>query len=332
MHPGAPRRRPFAPLFWTIPLAVGVACGGGGGGSTGPNPPASLAKTAGDGQTQEVTTVFAALQAKVADSNGGAVSGITVAWAVVSGPATLSQGSSTSNPSGVASIIVTAGASAGAVEIRATSASVPKDTLTYNLTVSPTSPPTALVKAAGDNQSQQVNNVFPTAVAAKVTDTAGVGLPGLQVDWAVTSGSATLGVNSSMTNAQGVATAGVTAGATPGPVVVRGTTDAVTTDTLRYSLTVTPQISTIHVGSAGGALTFTPANDVVSVGTQVNFVWDGNDHSVISDGPPSFSGHPDPANPPTTLSVIFSTAGTYNYHCGIHGGPGTGMHGSVTAQ
>ena len=25
-----------------------------------------------------------------------------------------------------------------------------------------------------------------------------------------------------------------------------------------------------------------------------------------------------------------STSGTFNYHCGFHGSPGSGMHGSIT--
>jgi plastocyanin len=29
---------------------------------------------------------------------------------------------------------------------------------------------------------------------------------------------------------------------------------------------------------------------------------------------------------------MFDQAGTYGYHCTIHGGVGTGMHGTVTVQ
>jgi plastocyanin len=65
----------------------------------------------------------------------------------------------------------------------------------------------------------------------------------------------------------------------------------------------------------------------------VTFTWStpSNGHSVIWD-----SG---PGTLPTNTSVMSSgsyspvlVAGTYQYHCSVHGGPGTGMHGTIVVQ
>ena len=93
-------------------------------------------------------------------------------------------------------------------------------------------------------------------------------------------------------------------------------------------------------GTTGGHTTslsvknnlFSPTPDTVSAGT-VTFTWStpSNGHSVIWD-----SG---PGTLPTNTSVMSSgtysptlVAGTYQYHCSVHGGPGTGMHGTIVVQ
>ncbi len=70
---------------------------------------------------------------------------------------------------------------------------------------------------------------------------------------------------------------------------------------------------------------FTPSTITVKAGSAVTWTWAGkNDHSVtFNDGTTS-----------TTQSTgvytrTFSTAGTYSYHCAVHG---TSMSASVTVQ
>jgi len=74
---------------------------------------------------------------------------------------------------------------------------------------------------------------------------------------------------------------------------------------------------------------FSPTPDTVSAG-QVTFRWatPSNGHTLTWDG--------GPGTLPTSTGVITSgthvvtlQAGTYQYHCAIHGGPGTGMHGTI---
>lgn len=77
---------------------------------------------------------------------------------------------------------------------------------------------------------------------------------------------------------------------------------------------------------------FSPTPDTVSAG-QVTFSWatPSNGHDLRWDsGPGSL-----PANMGVITSgtrVVTLQAGTYQYHCAVHGGPGTGMHGTVVVQ
>lgn len=79
-------------------------------------------------------------------------------------------------------------------------------------------------------------------------------------------------------------------------------------------------------------LTFDPDNLTVAVGTTVT--WTNKDvytHTVI------YSSGPDSAFSDTVVvgasfQHTFKTAGTYQYYCGIHGTPTTGMHATIVAQ
>ena len=77
---------------------------------------------------------------------------------------------------------------------------------------------------------------------------------------------------------------------------------------------------------------FSPTPDTVSAGS-VTFTWStpSNGHSIIWDSGPA----PLPANTAVRSSGTYSptlVAGTYQYHCSVHGGPGSGMHGTIVVQ
>jgi len=70
---------------------------------------------------------------------------------------------------------------------------------------------------------------------------------------------------------------------------------------------------------------FTPAKDTVAKGTQVTWTWRGAAlHSVTFDDGPSSE-----TMAAGSYARTFDTAGTYPYHCKVHG---TSMSGSVTVQ
>lgn len=77
---------------------------------------------------------------------------------------------------------------------------------------------------------------------------------------------------------------------------------------------------------------FSPTPDTVAAG-QVTFSWatPSNGHTIAWDSGPGTL----PASTGTITSgtkVFTLQAGTYQYHCAIHGGPGTGMHGTIVVQ
>jgi plastocyanin len=85
---------------------------------------------------------------------------------------------------------------------------------------------------------------------------------------------------------------------------------------------------------------FSPSSTTVPVGTTVTWTWnsctgDGyggqmcTDHSVVFDNGGRSNA---PLQSEGTFSSTFSTPGTYGYHCSVHGGVGTGMHGTITVQ
>jgi plastocyanin len=86
-------------------------------------------------------------------------------------------------------------------------------------------------------------------------------------------------------------------------------------------------------GGYGGVTTmsdpyyFSPAPDTVAVGAVVTFAFMDVAHTVTFDQlPGEVSNIPATSNADSTR--VFSTPGTYTYHCTIH----TYMHGTVVAQ
>jgi plastocyanin len=76
---------------------------------------------------------------------------------------------------------------------------------------------------------------------------------------------------------------------------------------------------------------YVPNSVVVAVGGTVTFQWIGTaGHSVTPGSGSTFSPTAGISYPPKELTVTFSTAGTYNYYCIIHGASdGYGGQGSM---
>jgi plastocyanin len=75
-----------------------------------------------------------------------------------------------------------------------------------------------------------------------------------------------------------------------------------------------------------------PAIDTVAAGTTVTWTWTntgGTAHSVESIGSPSFTSSAIQAGSGMMHSVMFTTAGTYQYQCAVHG---AAMSGRVVVQ
>lgn len=79
---------------------------------------------------------------------------------------------------------------------------------------------------------------------------------------------------------------------------------------------------------------FGPATLTVAPGTRVTWSWAANalNHNVVPDAAePLTSGAP--RNGPSTFDHTFNTAGTFRYHCVVHGAAGgVGMSGTIVVQ
>jgi plastocyanin len=78
---------------------------------------------------------------------------------------------------------------------------------------------------------------------------------------------------------------------------------------------------------ASDSLKFSPDALTVSVGQTVTWSNGGSiGHTVTFDSGPAFN---QPLNPGATVTRTFATAGTFTYHCSIHG---PSMHGTITVK
>jgi plastocyanin len=86
--------------------------------------------------------------------------------------------------------------------------------------------------------------------------------------------------------------------------------------------------ATVNVVAGGVATVFTPATVTINVGDTVTWTNGGGFHDVTADDG-TFGNSPGGS---WTLSHTFTTAGSFGYHCSIHGFPGGGMFGTVIVQ
>ena len=202
-------------------------------------PPASITATAGTPQTATVNTAFATqLAATVQDTYGNNVSGATVTFnAPASGASGAFAGgvnTAKTDGHGIATApVFTANTTAGAYTVTATvgaHTTSPGFALTNQA-----GPPAAIAATAGTPQTAKINTAFATNLGATVTDSFGNAVPAVTVTFNAPasgpSGTFAGGVNTAVTDSQGVATAPVfTANARAGGYTVTATAGTVTTN------------------------------------------------------------------------------------------------------
>ncbi len=180
--------------------------------------PPSLSIVSGDAQSGLIgSTATAPLVVKLVDGAGVPVSGQTIAWTVVSGSASLTSSSSSTDAAGMANITFTYGSSPGPIVISA-SAYAGTQTVNFNATAVTAN---SLLIVTGDAQSGAPGTSLPIPLKIRIQPPAGVtNLAGVPITFAVVSGSASVTVGSAMTDALGEASTMVDLGLTPGVVSV----------------------------------------------------------------------------------------------------------------
>ena len=82
----------------------------------------------------------------------------------------------------------------------------------------------------------------------------------------------------------------------------------------------------------GSSLTFSPSTLTIAPGDTITFHSDAAiAHNVVSDDGTTFNSGAPAAGPWTYVTPMLS-AGTYGFHCQVHGSPGSGMFGTLTVQ
>ncbi len=125
---------------------------------------------------------------------------------------------------------------------------------------------TGMIISSGSGQSGDTGTTLPSPLIVTLTFQGGVGIPGIPVTFAVTSGSATLSLAMTSTDASGNAAVAVTLGATPGPVVITASAPGV--PPVQFNLTAISAIPlpTISAGGIIGAGGSTPPVTQLSPG------------------------------------------------------------------
>ncbi|MEO8098127.1 MAG: hypothetical protein ABI811_10530 [Acidobacteriota bacterium] len=190
------------------------------------------------------------LTAKVSDNCGSPVGNATVTWTVLTGSATLTQVTGTSNSAGVVSARVNLGQSPGPVQIRVSLANaVPVVfTATNSIVVSSVS------LLSGGGQTAFVNQQFANPVVFQVRDNNQnpVGA-GLIINFSIT-GVGSINPTSASTNAQGQVQTTATAGNAAGTVTVTASYLALTASaTLTANVQGPPLTSASFTNNASGA-------------------------------------------------------------------------------
>jgi plastocyanin len=322
--------RSFMRLPSLLAAASLVAIGCGGGSSTAP-PTTVIAKTStgsGDAQSGTVGQQLTAPLRVLVTESGTASAGSTVTWSTTDPGASLNPASVATDANGVASSVWMLGTVSGSQTARATLSGASGSAVGFTATATPGAA-SSLGKAGGDNQTGQVGTQLGAAVQAKASDQFGNGVPGVDVQWATTSG--TVSAATMATDAAGVSAVNVTLGGTAGPVTITATSGTLTGSPLSFNATAStalpiPTTAAVNVGNIfflsvrNG--TSNPAVDTVAVGGTVTWTWTNTalvSHSVQSTGSPGFTSSATQVGNGMKYSFTFTAAGTYQYDCAVHG-------------
>jgi plastocyanin len=311
-----------------------TGCGGDGGGNGG-TPPGTItaiakASASGDAQSGTVGQPLANPLQVVVTEDGAPSSGATVTWSTAVPGAALAA-SSTTDANGIASNAWTLGNTSGSQTAQAALSGATGSPVTFTATAAP-GEATTLADGGGNNQIVEVNSQL-APVQAKVSDQFGNGVPGISVGWAATGG--TVSAATVASNAAGISAVNVTAGSATGPIVITATAGALAGSPVTFNATAVaaapiPTTAAVTVGNIffqSNRNDTDPAVDTVAVGGTVTWTWVQTgleSHSVRSLPPPGFTSSVTKVGNGQTYAFTFSTAGTYQYDCAVHGSQMTG--------
>jgi uncharacterized protein (TIGR03437 family) len=216
----------------------------------GPGTSQTINGQSGNNQSgQAGQTLPQSLVAQVTDNCGNAIPGVNVTWSVTQGSATLSNTIAVSDSGGHVSTKVVLGQTPGTVQVTVSLASAAQAVFTATNNVSASK----LTLLSGSPQTAIINQPFSQPLVFAATDTSGKPVQGVLINFSVTTGAATLSAASATTDSSGKAQVSVTAGGTPGTVVVSASYASLTATA---ALTVTPPAPLITPNSFTNAASY----------------------------------------------------------------------------
>ena len=295
----------------TLAVVILGSCGGGGS-DGGPDPVLEVVKwtPSGDNQTDTVGQTLPNVIRVKTTLDGALAAGITVNFT----GGNVGTASMVTGTNGIATTTWTLSGLAGSQSVTATVPGAVGSPLVFLATAIP-DVPAELQLISGDSQVAEVTALFGAHMVVRVVDQFGNGKVGRWVYWSKT-GPVVLVSDSIITGDQGFSNQIVTAGASTGPVVVTATTPGLAGSPLGFTASVVGATITVTVGSNF----YTDSIISISAGSAVRWNWIGGSHSVTSNGSTSFTGSAIQAAPFVLGPLVFSTPGTYAYHCAVHAG------------
>lgn len=308
----------LATSFMLLPACDGdggPTDGGNGGGNT---TPAAIAPTSGNNQRVAIgRAALGPLTVRVTNSQNAGLQNVQVNWAVTAGGGSVSNATTTTNSSGEASVVLTAGSSAGANTVSATVQGTSLAPATFTIQGVT---PSAAAKASGDNQMARTSQPLAQPFVLRVTASDNGPVPNLPVDWQVTVGGGALSATGTTTDADGRASSILTLGSTPAANSASATAGGLATQTFNATAT-TPVGVTVNmqnfafVAPGGGDAVTIMLGDTV---TWVNL--DGAPHTAASTSTPTGGTSFDSGtmNQNDTFSYVPNARGAWIYFCAFH--------------
>lgn len=259
----------------------------------------------------------------VRDQNSQAVAGVTVTWSLSGGGGNLSQPTSTTDASGIASVNLTLDQVAAPRSVQAAVTGLQGSPVQFAEN-GVAGNATQMAQSGGNFQAGPAGGDLGTQLGVLVKDAHGNVKPGVTVTWAVFGGGS-VSPAAPVTNASGIASVTRTLGATAGVYRDTASVTGLSGSPVAFEDTA-GAVDTIQVRDNF----FSPVHDTVTVGTFVVFRWLGAaQHSVLWQTTPA----PTPSNSSIMATGTFvarmTKVGTYNYLCGVHGAI---MPGDIVSQ
>lgn len=305
-------------LLGAAVFALTTACSSDDGGGNPNEPVPVIAKTAtasGDGQTAEVTEELLQDLRVIVTLDGAPVEGVDVSWAVSANGGSIVPATATTDLNGIAVGTWTFGTKSGVFSATATLAGATGSPVSFTATAEP-DVASAFVLNSGDDQTGLITTAFGDPLTAQMHDQFNNPIPGEDVNWSVTSGSAQLGGAVSTTSAAGIASMTATFGPLAGPIVIEAAPQNGLLAVEFHAEGLTPP-SEISIQVRNNF--FSPQVGTVAAGGAVTWDWVGTGHNVTSNpspGPLDSGTH----DPPFSYQITFPTPGTYHYECTQHAG------------